>query len=407
MALNLFQGQGNGKKDPSEQGAVEYRFTVDGAQAPTPEMAAAQRKLSVLIAVLTLFMVVGFFSLINGALGRTGKNTGEEVASAYVVGNQGGNLSIVDTVPDEENAPNLSYTEAAREVLPSVVEVTVYQRNEIEPAAVVSGIIISRDGLIVTSNYALQNAQGVQVTLQNGSTYTAQIIGADTYTDLAVLRIHASNLVPATFSVSPDISIGDQVLVVGNSTSQNSATIWCVIAGTDKQISVAEGAYALNLMKINAVVGEGNAGGAVINLQGHVIGIYSGHIVHGKQEGTAFVLPFSEARMVIDDLVEFGYVKNRATLGIAVAELNETVGALNNLPEQGLYITLVQAGSPIAGHNIEAGNVVLKINGQDVTTVASYMNFLKAHKPGDTVELLVYKPETGKTVIVEVTLTQA
>ena len=403
--MNLFQ---NGEKPEAENQSAkadEYRFTVGAGQEKQNTTVAAQRRTWFAGVFLTLVMAAGFASLINDALGRIGSRGSGDTASAYVIGNGGGNLLIVDAPATQQEG--FAYREIARGVLPSIVRVTVYRRGEVAQIASASGVIISANGLIVTSSHILQDAEGVQVTLQDGTHYIAQIVGMDPCTDIAVLRIPAGNLVAATFAGSGNITAGEQILVIGNAEGPQSSTMWGLVSGTDKQVSVGDGTHYMELIQVGIPISVENTGGALVNMQGHVVGICSTYISNENGNGTGFAVPFTEVKLVIDELVEYGTVQGRATLGAVVVPLNEISGTLNGLPVQGLYITEVMEYSPLNGVNITSGHILLRADGQPLVTVMDLMNVLKTHKPGEYIQLTVYNPTTGKTGILECVLIRA
>ena len=297
--------------------------------------------------------------------------------------------------------------EIARQVLPSVVGITTYQNGSVTPKSTASGIIMSTDGLIITNGHVVSDASGVNVILYDGSQYVAQIVGTDARTDLAVLRIDAQNLVAATFGDSASVVVGERVLAIGNPGGLSGSTTQGIISGVNRQLTVTGGTETMNLLQTDAAINPGNSGGALVNRFGQVIGISSAKISRVDYEGVGFAIPISEAKPILDNLVQYGYVRDRAVLGVTVVALNEAVGELNGLPSQGLYITAIEDYSPLLAHGVQVGDVIVKANGKELIANSDLLTELKKFRPGDTVDLTIYKQATGRSISVSCELVQA
>ena|GEM_PF-1774018 len=405
--MNLLNNNGKPEKDITNEQEAEYRFTVDAGQNPSAETSATQKRSWLIGVFLSLLMVVGFVSLISDAIGRmAANNTSEKSTSAYVIGNTGGNLTIVDAPDNMQDIQNLSYREVVQNVSPSIVSVTIYKEG-ILPSSSASGIIISANGLIVTSANAIEDAEMLTVTLQDGTRYTAQVVGKDLYTDIAVIRISASNLLAATFANSSYISAGEQVIIIGSTQGAYSTIEWALVASAGKPVPIGNGTQYMELIQVGIDVNAENSGGALVNMQGQVVGICSTSIANENRAGIGVAIPFSEARPIIDELVEYGRMQQRASVHARVIAMNKTIGVVNGMPEQGLYITELMENSPLRSVNIEAGQILLRADGQDLVTEMDLMQVLSNHKPGDFIQFVVYNPSTGRTGMVECALAQA
>lgn len=400
---------GTSEQDPFDE-EVEYRFNLDSRQ----QAARSKRSFSttfLLGAGLTTILVLASLALVIGSAVNRLLNDGSTSGggTSYTLGGTS-SLAIVDVPPDNgagSDDGGLTSMEIARQVLPSVVGITTYQNGSVTPKSTASGIVMSADGLIITNGHVVSDSSGVNVTLYDGSQYVAEVVGIDSRTDLAVLRIQAQNLVAATFGDSTSVVVGERVLAIGNPGGLSGSTTQGIISGINRQLTVTGGTETMNLLQTDAAINPGNSGGALVNRFGQVIGISSAKISRVDYEGVGFAIPISEAKPILDNLVQYGYVRDRAVLGITVVALNEAVGELNGLPSQGLYITAIEDYSPLPAYGVEVGDVIVKANGKELVANSDLLTELKKFSPGDTVSLVIYKKSTGRSVSVTCELVQA
>lgn len=266
-----------------------------------------------------------------------------------------------------------------------------------------SGIIISSDGYIVTNNHVVEGADSVTVLLQGGKEVPAKIVGADAQSDLAVLKIDQKNLPVAVLGDSSKTQTGEIVVAIGNPLGKELAgtVTMGVISATDRTLSV-EGRN-MTLLQTDAAINPGNSGGALVDLNGTVIGINTlKEVVAGidpsygtiSAEGIGFAIPINEAKPIIEQLIKQGYV-SRPGLGIYGLEINDAVrqqyaNILPNMPN-GIGVDRVTSNGPAAKAGIRAGDIIIKVDGTQITSFAQLQDILKQHKIGDTITVTVWR----------------
>lgn len=302
----------------------------------------------------------------------------------------------LENIPKENTVSTdgkLSATEVYKLTSPSVVGIVQYQYSySFEPAGSGSGIILSDDGYIVTNAHVVAGAETVKVVLYNEEEYEAEIIGADTQTDIAVLKIEADNLVKAEFGDSSQVEIGETVYALGNpgGLSLQSSFTDGMISGLNRVITTDDSVYSMTVIQTSAAINPGNSGGALINEYGQVIGITSAKIVSTDYEGIGFAIPTQAAKPIIEEIIRNGYVSGRAMLGITGTTVDSVTARYYNVPEGVQIITIEQDGC-LYGTEAKVGDIITAFNGQDVTRMEDLQSFLAKCSPGDEVELTLYR----------------
>lgn len=303
----------------------------------------------------------------------------------------------------------LTTVEIAKKVRPSVVGIAQYSRSDtFSPSGQGSGIIINDEGYIVTNAHVVQNSAGISVELDNGESYSAKLVGIDSKTDLAVIKIEAEGLVPAEFGNSDTLEVGETVIAIGNPGGQLLAgsVTQGIVSAVDRNIK-SDG-FSSTYIQTDAAINPGNSGGALVNQYGQVIGINSSKIASVEYEGIGFAIPITEAKPIVDSLMTNGYVAGRCKIGITGTEINETLSQLNNIPK-GIYITYVDPSSDLAGKNITRGDIMTAIDGTKIETFDDVSKFLEDKLPGDKITLTLYRSargvnDSGKTFTVDMLL---
>ena len=315
----------------------------------------------------------------------------------------------------------LTMQEVAAKVIPSVVCIQNYQNttnyigagtqqtqqdSEVSPSSEGSGIIATSDGYIITNAHVVSGADAIKVITSDGTTYEAELIGSDEVTDLAVIKVNATGLTAAEFGSSEELQIADQVMAVGNpgGLELNSSVTIGYISALNRPITTSSG-YTMNCIQTDAAINPGNSGGALVNSKGQVVGINSSKIVATGYEGLGFSIPIDEAEPVINSLKQYGYVKDRAMLGISGQYLDAMSARMYGLT-QGMYVAEVTNES-VRKAGIAQGCVITKIDDTEVTSQATITNYVSTKKPGDEVTLEVYNGLTGKTFTATVTLSES
>ncbi len=260
-----------------------------------------------------------------------------------------------------------------------------------------SGVIISRDGYIVTNNHVIENASELSVILNTGETYAAKVIGADARTDIAVIKIDASELPFATMGESSKLRVGDTAIAIGNPLGQEFAgtTTQGIISGLNRSVTIDN--KQLNLIQTDAAINPGNSGGALVNAYGHLIGINTAKISSSSLEGLGFAIPIDEAKPVIEDLIDNGYVTGRPVIGIAGRAVTEEDAKAYNL-KVGVYVSSMTANSPAYLAGVKIGDIIVECDGKKVKTVEEINDIKNKKQPGDEMKLKVYRQGETKTI---------
>lgn len=266
-----------------------------------------------------------------------------------------------------------------------------------------SGVIATSDGYIITNEHVVDGASMLKVTLPSGDVYEAKVVGSDEVTDLALLKIDASNLTAAEFGTSGDLQVGDRVMAVGNpgGSEFKSSVTFGYVSALDRTITTSS-EYQMTCIQTDAAINPGNSGGALVNSQGQVIGINSSKIVSTSYEGLGFAIPIDTALPIINDLRENGYVKNRAALGITGQYVDSVTAQYYGFAE-GFYISEVNNDSAQKA-GLKKGDIITKVDDTQITSANALTSLLVAKSPGDTVTLTVDRD--GETLTIEVELQQ-
>lgn len=278
--------------------------------------------------------------------------------------------------------------------------------SSVSPAGEGSGIIMSEDGYIITNAHVVEGATSLKVITSDGETYEAQLVGSDTVTDLAVVKIDATGLTAAEFGSSEDLRVADKVMAIGNPGGHelsSSVTIGYVSA-LNRAIANNTTGYTMEYIQTDAAINPGNSGGALINEYGQVVGINSAKISATGYEGLGFAIPIDTAQPIISDLIQYGYVKDRAVLGISGQFIDSMTGRFYGLP-QGEYVAQLNSSEAQAS-GLQVGDVITAIDGQQLDSESTLRSAILSKKPGDTVTLQVYRSSTQQSATVELKLSE-
>lgn len=273
-----------------------------------------------------------------------------------------------------------------------------------------SGIVLSADGYIITNSHCVidedssQAYERIDVTMYNGTVYeSARIIGYDTTTDLAVIKVDANDLQPATFGDSSAVSLGDRVVTLGNSGGLHWSASQGILSGQARDVYEDTG-YSIKCLQVDAVINPGSSGGPLLNNQGQVIGINSAKIVLSGYEGLGFSIPINEAKTVIDDLVKYGYVKGRVSLGI-------TGSTVTSIGYEGFIIRGFQENSALLNTDAKEGDIITHVDGTRVNSYEEMRTELTKHQVGDQVTLTLLRLDnqsrTSRSFDITVTLMES
>ena len=406
-----------------------YRQPVyQQAAVPVKKKSGGKTLLIVLAAILCCALVSAatlgtFIALINnGTLTLT--NTGTAASPAYTITKL---ISSSETQEEEgSSAPagsvsKLSVQAIAAKTLPSIVCIQNYQlstgnsffsffgqqqqdSSNLTPYGEGSGIIASEDGYIITNAHVVEGANALKVVTYDGNTYDAQLIGSDTATDLAVVKIEASGLTAAEFGSSSDLQVGDLVVAAGNPGGMEfgfSTTVG-YISALNRTVSNTSTGFSMDCIQTDAAVNPGNSGGALVNEYGQVVGIVSSKIVSEAYEGLSFAIPIDTAQGIVSDLKAFGYVKDRAVLGITGLFVDSYTARFYGL-STGWYIGSVSNES-LSKAGVQKGDVITALNGTAISSNTTLSTLLLSLKPGDTVTLSIARASDNTAFDVQVIL---
>ncbi len=259
-----------------------------------------------------------------------------------------------------------------------------------------SGIIISEDGYVVTNNHVVENAESIIVKLFDGESYDATLVGRDPGTDLAVLKINASGLTSAKFGNSDDIHVGELAVAIGNPLGTLEGTLTTgVVSALNRSVSIDN--VSMSLIQTDAALNPGNSGGALVNQYGEVIGVVNAKTSAVGIEGLGYAIPVNDVKIVVQDIINNGYVTGRIKIGIATRDITEDLSDYYKLPI-GVYVVDVEKGSSADKAGLVPGDVIIGIDGEDVLTSEKLSEVRDEHEPGDEIMILIIREGQEKVV---------
>jgi len=306
-----------------------------------------------------------------------------------------------------------SFSDAARKATPSVVNISatrqVQRRNPLldDPAfqrffgerfplppetqlSLGSGVIVSREGYILTNDHVVEGVSDIQVTLSDGKVLTGRIVGTDPDTDLAVVRVPGGGLTPITFGQSDQARVGDIVLAIGDPFSVGQTVTMGIISATGREIGTANpfGSF----IQTDAAINPGNSGGALVDVNGNLIGINTLIFSRsGGYQGIGFAIPVSLAKRVMEQIIETGSV-TRGWFGVEVADISpELAESLGLKGTRGAIVGAIERGSPADKGGMKLGDVIVAVNGLTVRDVSSTLNAIASVPPGKSVPVRVLR----------------
>jgi serine protease DegQ len=308
----------------------------------------------------------------------------------------------------------LTFSQAARKAIPSVVNISatkqVPRRNPLldDPSfqrffgerfnlppetqlSLGSGVIVSREGYILTNDHVVDGVSDIQVTLHDGRTVAAKIVGSDPETDLAVVRVQAGGLVPITFGHSEQAKVGDVVLAIGDPFSVGQTVTMGIVSAVGREISTNPfGSF----IQTDAAINPGNSGGALVDVSGNLIGINTLIFSRsGGYQGIGFAIPVGLAKRVMEQIIETGTV-TRGWFGIEVTDVSpELAESLGLKATQGAIVGAIERGSPAEKGGLKLGDVIVAVNGRRVADTNSTLNAIAEMQPGRVVPVRVLRQD--------------
>ena len=350
--------------------------------------------------------------LASGVLGFGGGMFANYVNGSGSGGN-GMTINKVVTTADETNAVTgeMNTSDIVNATKNSVVEITTeivttgsFLQQYIESGAG-SGVIISENGYIITNNHVIEDATSITVTLADGTSYSAEIVGRDSDLDVALIKIDATGLDPAEIGDSATAQVGDKAVVIGNPLGQLGGSVTQGIISSVNRNVMIDG-VSHNVMQIDAAINPGNSGGGLFNGKGELVGIVVAKSVDESVEGIGFAIPINDVSDILEDLMQYGYVRGKVSLGMSFVDItNAQTAMMYRVQELGCYVSSVEINSNAANAGFQSGDRITAVNGTSVSTSADIENEINKMAVGDTVEFTVVR--NGRTGTLSLVLEEA
>ena len=334
------------------------------------------------------------------------------------VGNAGNKVVIQQVERTDSSAASgttvassgMTTSQVSEMVSPSVVVITTeqvvysqwswYGQNQVESGAG-SGVIISSDGYILTCAHVVSGASQITVTIGD-TDYTATVVDEDDTSDVAVLKIDATGLTPATVGDSDSLSVGDSVLAVGNPLGELGGTVTSgIVSALNRSVTIqgTSSTNTMSLIQMDASVSPGNSGGGLFNMNGELIGLVNAKSSSSDAEGLGFAIPINDAIQVAQDLLENGYVSGRPYMGITyIAVTDAQTAAQLNVNAYGVYVVDVVQGGPADKAGLKAGDRIVSIDGTEIAQKDDLGTLMQQHTAGDTLSITVARDGQMQTV---------
>ena len=355
---------------------------------------------------LVLAAAMGF---VGGFVGARVGNTGgkvviQQVAPSSTSSSDSGSASAVNT------ASGMTTAQVSEMVSPSVVVITTeqvvysqwswYGQSQVESGAG-SGVVISSDGYILTCAHVVSGASNITVTIGD-TDYPATVVGEDDTSDVAVLKIDATDLTPATVGNSDNLAVGESVLAVGNPLGELGGTVTSgIVSALNRSVTIqgTSSTNTMSLIQMDASVSPGNSGGGLFNMNGELIGLVNAKSSSSDAEGLGFAIPINDAIKVAQDLLENGYVSGRPYMGITyLAVTDAQTAAQLNVNAYGVYVVDVVQGGPADKAGLKTGDRIVSIDGTEIAQKDDLGTLIQQHAAGDTLSITVAREGQMQTV---------
>lgn len=408
-------------KLPQQKYSYEaYRNQFDSPRkvtpVKTPKKSGSGKKVALIACSIALAMCVGFGGGMMGAYmmkdsdEKTVAVTADESTKVVTSKeNKDDGIKVVETSKSSKGTTTVQ--QVVKNVKDSVVEITTestsygsfYRQYVVQGAG--SGVIITEDGYILTNNHVVEDSSNIKVTLTDGNSYDATVVGTDETLDVALLKIDAQNLTVATLGSSSDLEVGETAIVIGNPLGKLGGTVTTGIISAQNRSIEIDG-KKMELLQTDAAINPGNSGGGLFDAEGSLVGLVvakslstsSGETV----EGIGYAIPIDNIKSILDDLKTKGHV-SRAYLGISTVKVgSEQEKSRYGVEKEGVYVYTVYKGQAAEKADIRVGDLILKFDGKDVDTPDNLSKMVTEKAPGDKVNMVIYRD--GEEITVSVTL---
>ena len=379
------------------------------AQPPKKKKKFNGKRVARSAVALVLAAAMGFAGGFVGAkFGGSGKVVIQQVAPSSTADSASGSDSSITAA--SSSGSSLTTEQVADLVSPSVVVITTeqvvysqwswYGQNQVESGAG-SGVIISSDGYILTCAHVVDGASTITVTIGDKD-YTATLVGEDTTSDIAVIKIDADGLTPATVGDSDSLKVGQNVMAVGNPLGELGGTVTGgMISALNRSVTI-QGSSSVNtmsLIQMDASVSPGNSGGGLFNMNGELVGIVNAKSSSSDAEGLGFAIPINDAIKVAQELLENGYVTGRPYLGITYLAVTDAQTASQlGVNAYGVYVVEVVKGGPAEKAGLQAGDRIVSVDGTEIASKDDLGTLMQKHAAGDTLSITIAREGQMQTV---------
>ena len=406
----------------SYQGSYSTPQTPPAYQPQTPGKEKKHRSGKGWIAGLVAACMV--VSVAGGALGAYGMNyLARQEGTVFYQAVNGGEKDSPSSAPEEGGEPAagiqagytggaLSVSEIAALASPSVVEISteVVTRNDFfgqyVQSGAGSGVIFSEDGIIVTNDHVVDGASSITVRTKDGESYEATLLGTDSKTDVAVLKIEASGLTPAILGDSDSLTVGEYAMAIGNPLGHLGGTVTDgIISALSREVTIS--GENMTLLQTNAAINPGNSGGGLFNEKGELVGIVNAKSsqtdTRTSIEGLGFAIPVNTVKNSVQELLEYGYVRGRAALGVNLLDISDMQSMFQyRVSRMGVYVGSLVEGGAAEKAGMKVGDNIIAIGDVAISSVANVKSQLNNYSVGDTIQVQVIRD--GRTLTLDVTL---
>ena len=379
------------------------------AQPPKKKKKFNGKRVARSAVALVLAAAMGFAGgFVGSKFGGSGKVVIQQVAPSSTADSASGSDSSITAA--SSSGSSLTTEQVADLVSPSVVVITTeqvvysqwswYGQNQVESGAG-SGVIISSDGYILTCAHVVDGASTITVTIGDKD-YTATLVGEDTTSDIAVIKIDADGLTPATVGNSDSLKVGQSVMAVGNPLGELGGTVTGgMISALNRSVTI-QGSSSVNtmsLIQMDASVSPGNSGGGLFNMNGELVGIVNAKSSSSDAEGLGFAIPINDAIKVAQELLENGYVTGRPYLGITYLAVTDAQTASQlGVNAYGVYVVEVVKGGPAEKAGLQAGDRIVSVDGTEIASKDDLGTLMQKHTAGDTLSITIARDGQMQTV---------
>ena len=378
-------------------------------EAPKPPKKRRKKNTGRVVRSAVALVLAAAMGFVGGFVGARVGNSGgkvviQQVAPSSNASSDSGSASAVST------GSGMTTAQVSEMVSPSVVVITTeqvvysqwswYGQNQVESGAG-SGVIISSDGYILTCAHVVSGASNITVTIGDQD-YTATVVGEDDTSDVAVIKIDATDLTPATVGDSDNLAVGQNVLAVGNPLGELGGTVTSgIISALNRSVTIqgTSSTNTMSLIQMDASVSPGNSGGGLFNMNGELIGLVNAKSSSSDAEGLGFAIPINDAIKVAQDLLENGYVSGRPYMGITyLAVTDAQTAAQLNVNAYGIYVVDVVQGGPADKAGLQTGDRIVSIDGTEIAQKDDLGTLIQKHAAGDVLSITVARDGQMQTV---------